>query len=112
MVLKVTVQKESPKQSHPKVTSEAAVWRCSSKKVILEISKYLQQNICVGVFFLIKFQALQTETSFESSKQVFSCEHYKIFMNSVFDITPPVVAFADLVFLIKNMWDGFYYKGL
>ena len=113
MVLKVTVQKESPKQSHPKVTSEAAVWRCSSKKVILEISKYLQQNICVGVFFLIKFQALQTETSFESSKQVFSCEHCKINMNSVFDITPSVAAFADLVFLIKNiMWDGFYYKGL
>ena len=113
MVLKVTVQKESPKQSHPKVTSEAAVCRCSSKKVILEISKYLQQNICVGVFFLIKFQALQTETSFESSKQVFSCEHCKINMNSVFDITPSVAAFADLVFLIKNiMWDGFYYKGL
>ena len=62
--------------------------------------------------FLIKFQTLQTETSFESSKQVFSCEHCKIFMNSVFDITPPVVAFADLVFLIKNMWDGFCYKGL
>ena len=31
MVLKAAVQKESPKQSLPKVTSEAAVRRCSSK---------------------------------------------------------------------------------
>ena len=31
MVLKVTMHKESPKQSFPKVTSEAAVRRCSSK---------------------------------------------------------------------------------
>ena len=57
MVLKVTVQKETPKQSHPQVTSEAAVCRCFSKMVILEISQYLQENIWVGVIFLIKFQA-------------------------------------------------------
>ena len=31
MVLKATVQKGSPKQSLPKVASEAAVHRCSSK---------------------------------------------------------------------------------
>ena len=30
---------------------EAAVRRRSSKQVFLKISKYLQQNICVGVFF-------------------------------------------------------------
>ena len=83
------------------------------QKVILEISQYLQLNICVGVFFLIKFQVLQTQSLFESSTQVFSCEHCKIFTNSVSDVTLPVAAFADLVFLIKNiMWDGFYYKGL
>ena len=31
MVLKATLQKESSKQSLPKVTSEAAIRRCSSK---------------------------------------------------------------------------------
>ena len=35
MVLKATAQKESPKQSIPKVTSEAAVRRCSSKIGVL-----------------------------------------------------------------------------
>ena len=49
MVLKATLQKESPKQSLPKVSSEAAVRRCSSKLVLLEISQYSQENICVGV---------------------------------------------------------------
>ena len=65
MVLKATAQKESPKQSHPKVTSEAVVCRCSSKQVILKISQYLQENVCVGAFFLIKFQALRTATLFK-----------------------------------------------
>ena len=40
MVLKATVEKESPEQSLPKVISEAAIRRCSSKQVFLEISKY------------------------------------------------------------------------
>ena len=31
MVLKATLQEESPEQSLPKVSSEAAVRRCSSK---------------------------------------------------------------------------------
>ena len=51
MILKATVQEEGPEQLHPKVTSEAAVCSCSSKEVILEISQYLQENICGGVFF-------------------------------------------------------------
>ena len=51
MVLKAVVQKESPKQSLPKVTSEAAVCRCSSKEMFLEISQYSQENICVEVPF-------------------------------------------------------------
>ena len=38
MVLKVTVQKESLEQSLFKDTSEAAVRRCSSKQMFLEIS--------------------------------------------------------------------------
>ena len=51
MVLKTTVQKGSPKQSLPQVTSEAAAHRCSWKKVLLEISQYSQESICVGVSF-------------------------------------------------------------
>ena len=51
MVLKATLQKESPTQSLPKVTSEAAERRCSSKEVFLEISQYSQENICVGASF-------------------------------------------------------------
>ena len=31
--------------------------RCSVKKVFLEISQILPENICVGVSFLIKLQA-------------------------------------------------------
>ena len=34
---------KSPKQSLPKVTSEAAICRGSSKQVFLEISQYLQE---------------------------------------------------------------------
>ena len=36
--------------------TEAAVGRCSSKKVFLKISQYSQENPCVGIF-LIKLQA-------------------------------------------------------
>ena len=51
VVLKATLQKESPKQSLPKVTSGAAVRRCSSKQVFLEISQYSQESTCGGVHF-------------------------------------------------------------
>ena len=39
------------------LTAEAVVRRCSIKKVFLEISQNLQENICVREFFLIKLQA-------------------------------------------------------
>ena len=65
MVLKATLQKESPKLSLPQVTSEAAVRKCSSKWVFLEISQYSQENICV-VVFLIKVQALLYATLFKT----------------------------------------------
>ena len=35
----------------------AAVWRCSVKKVFLEISQNSQKNTCTGVSFLIRLQA-------------------------------------------------------
>ena len=37
--------------------SEAAVQRCSVKKVSLEISQNSQENTCARVYFLIKLQA-------------------------------------------------------
>ena len=51
MVLKATVQKKSPKQLLPKVTSEAAVCRCSSKYVFLEISQYRQKTSVLESLF-------------------------------------------------------------
>ena len=51
MVFKAILQKESPKESLPKVSSEAALRTCSSKHMFLEISRYSQENICVGVIF-------------------------------------------------------------
>ena len=56
MVLKVILQKESPKQSQPKVSSEAAVRRCSSKQVFSEISvlrpaALFKRNFNTGVFW-------------------------------------------------------------
>ena len=51
IVLKVTLQRESPKQSLPQVTSEAAGYRCYSKWVSLEIIEYSEENIYVRVPF-------------------------------------------------------------
>ena len=33
------------------LTSEAVAWRCSIKKVLLEISQNSQENTCASVFF-------------------------------------------------------------
>ena len=37
--------------------TKAVVWRCSVKKVLLEISQNTQENTCARVFLLIKLQA-------------------------------------------------------
>ena len=65
MVLKVTAPKESPKQSLAKVTWEAAVCSCSSEQMLIEILQYSLENICVGVFFLIKLHDLRPATLFK-----------------------------------------------
>ena len=41
------------KQNH----TEAVAWRCSVKKVFLEISQNSQENVCARVSFLIKLHA-------------------------------------------------------
>ena len=79
MVLKTTVQKESPKQSLPKVTSEAAVRRCSSKEVFLEIFRNIHRKTFVLESCYNKFSGLYLK---ETSAQVFSGEYCKIFMNT------------------------------
>ena len=70
---------------------EAAVGRCSSKKVFLKISQYSQKNTCVGVSFYCK----------ETPAQVFSCEYCKIFKNSFFYRTPPVAASVVCISNVK-----------
>ena len=53
--------------------SEAAVCRCSSKQVLLEMSQYSQENINVGVYF--NNIALQPATLIQS--------HLKINSNTI-----------------------------
>ena len=75
MVLKATLQKESPKQSLPKVSIEAAVRRCSS-------------DVPYGLQLYLK----------EASTQVFSCEYCENFTKSFF-YRKPLVASVNLLFL-------------
>ena len=108
MVFKATLQKES--HFLPKVSSEPAVRRYSSKQVFLEISQYLQKKICVGVFFLMKLQTLWPATLFKRDlAQVFSCEYCEIFTKSFFDRKSPVAS-VDLLFLIKSNVGWFLLK--
>ena len=76
MLLKATVQKETPKQSLPKVTSEAAVRRCSSNQVLLEIFCNIHRKTFVLESRYNKFSGLYLK---ETPTQVFSCEYCKIF---------------------------------
>ena len=95
MILKVTFQKESPKQSLLKVSSEAAVRKGS-------FPIFTGKRLCCSLS-LIKLQLCLKETS----TQVFSCEYCEI-LKQFFHRTP-LVASVDLLFLIKKkMWDGSY----
>ena len=42
---------------YDRLISEAVAWRCSAKKVFLEILQNSQENTCSRVSFLIKLQA-------------------------------------------------------
>ena len=61
MLLKATVQKQSYKQSLPKVSSETAVSRYSLKYLFFKISQYLQEKTHVGVSS-INLQAFRDAT--------------------------------------------------
>ena len=65
------------------LTAEAVVWRCSIKKVFLEISQNLQDNTCVRK----SFSAFPKACNFikkDSLTQVFSCEFWEISENTFF----------------------------
>ena len=71
------------------------VWRCSVKKVLLEISQNSQENTRARDSFLIKLQAWAWACNFikrESLARVFSCEFCEISKNTFFYRTPPVAA--------------------
>ena len=75
--------RKSMKQ-HFFTNSEAATGGVLQKKVFLEISQNSQQNICVRVPFLIKFQASACNfIKKQSLAQVFSCEFCDIYKNTV-----------------------------
>ena len=67
------------------LNTEVVAWRCSVKKVFLEISENSQENTCAGVF---SKQSWRPQTSNfikkETLAQVFSCEFCKIFKNTFF----------------------------
>ena len=65
--------------------------RCTAKKMFLKVLRNSQENTCVRVSFLITRIFAKNEIL----AQVFSCEFCKIFKNTFFYRTPPVVAFAN-----------------
>ena len=69
--------------------SEAAVQRCSVKRVFLEISQNSQENTCARVSFLIKLKKFIKK---ETLAQVLSCEFCEISKNTFFHRTPLVTA--------------------
>ena len=71
--------------SYKKLPSEAAVRICSSKKLFLKISQYLQKNTCVEVSFN-KVAGLKTCSFTKKRLQhwCFSCDYWAIFKNTFF----------------------------
>ena len=93
MVLKATLQKESPNQSFPKVSSEAAVRRCSSKLVFYKFPKIYRKTSVLESLFN-KGAGLTTST------HVFLWILRNL-LNAAKFFKPPVAS-ADLLFLIKS----------
>ena len=86
---------------------EEVTWRCSIKKVFLEISQNSQENNCAKVSFLINLQASACNfIKKETLAEVFSCEFCEISKSTFFYKTPPVAAAKrnrhQISFLILN----------
>ena len=75
------------------LNTEVVAWRCSVKKVFLEISENSQENTCAGVF---SKQSWRPQTSNfikkETLVQVFSCEFSENSKNTFSYGTPRVAA--------------------
>ena len=96
--------------------AEAVAQRCSVKKVFLEISQYLQENICAGVSSLIKLQACNFIKK-ETPAQECSCEFREISKNTFSYRKPPVAASEKGDSQIDRIWtvalfSKFYDKNL
>ena len=64
--------------------TEAVVQRCSVKKLLLKNSHNSQKNTCARISFLIKLQASAcTFIKKETLAQVFSCEFFENFKNTL-----------------------------
>ena len=103
--------------------SEAAVCRCSSKQVLLEILQYSQENICVGVSFN-KVVGLRPATLFQpDTKRDFNTgvflwklqtpffkEHLWWLLLSVWKSNCSIMISICQSFLNQKQkrWDGFY----
>ena len=88
MVLKVTVQKKTPKQSLPKVTSDAVVQMFFKIGVLRKFAVLTGKHLC--------WSDLQLYLK-ETSTQVFSCDYCKIFTDNSFYRMPLVAAFVSLI---------------
>ena len=78
---------------------KAVAWRCSVKKVFLEISQNSQENTSARVSFLIKLQAWAYNfIKSEALAQVFSFEFCEISKNTFSYRTPPLAAFESNFF--------------
>ena len=77
--------------------TQAAIRRCSTKEVLLEISHNPKKNTCVGVSFIKK----------DSDPDLFLWILWN-FLRILFYGTPPVAAFRDIFFtLFGNIYKSF-----
>ena len=84
-----------PSLHHP----EAAVHKCSSKQVFLDILQYSWGNNFVEVSFQKRCSGKELQLYQKESKaQVFSYEYSEIFKNTFFYRTPLVVALDHQIF--------------
>ena len=73
--------------------AEAAVRRCSVKKVFSEISQNSQENTCPRVSFIITLQASNFIKK-QILTKVFSCE-FCTFSKNIFSYRTPTMAASD-----------------
>ena len=83
---------------------EPAARKYPVKKAFLKTDQISQEDICVGVSFVIKFQVTYLSLNLikKTDTQVFSCEICKIFKNIIFT---ELIRFLLLVLLVnRSFW--------